>query len=154
MLYRKSIWVFHLNTGGCNACDIEILDVITPYHDVERLGIKLVASPRHADMILMTGPVTREVLPKAVEAVLAVPEPKVIIAVGSCACGGGIWYDAYPTIGGVESFLKIMEEEYSVKVKAIYVPGCPPKPESIIYGIALALDMVKQKIKRQVYEEK
>jgi len=153
MLYRKSIWVFHLNTGGCNACDIEILDVITPYHDVERLGIKLVASPRHADMILMTGPVTREVLPKAIEAVLAVPEPKVIIAIGSCACGGGIWHDSYPTIGGVEPFLKIMEEEYGVKVKAIYIPGCPPKPEAIIYGIALALNIVKQKIKRQVYEE-
>ncbi|MEM1601071.1 MAG: hypothetical protein QW339_03760, partial [Sulfolobales archaeon] len=128
-------------------CDIEILDVLTPYHDVERFGIKLVASPRHADALLLTGPITREVLPKVVEALLAVPEPKLVLAIGSCACGGGIWYDTYSTIGGLDELYRILKEDYGInEPPTIKVPGCPPKPESIIYGVALALGVVRQKI--------
>ncbi|MEM0505369.1 MAG: hypothetical protein QXH57_03175 [Sulfolobales archaeon] len=146
-LYGKSIWVFHLNTGSCNSCDIEILDVLTPYHDVERFGIKLVASPRHADALLLTGPITRESLPKVAEALMAVPEPKLVIAIGSCACGGGIWYDTYSTIGGLDELYRILREEYGVsEPPTVKVPGCPPKPESIIYGVALALGIVRQKV--------
>lgn len=147
-IYRKSIWVYHLNTGSCNACDIEILDVLTPYHDVERFGIKLVASPRHADALLLTGPVTRESFSKVIEALLAVPEPKVVIAVGSCACGGGIWYDTYSTLGGLNELYKILSEEFNVsEPKTVRVPGCPPRPEAIIYGVALALGLVRQKVR-------
>ncbi|RLG74756.1 MAG: NADH:ubiquinone oxidoreductase, partial [Thermoprotei archaeon] len=88
--FRKSVWVFHLNTGSCNACDIEILDVLTPFFDAERLGVKLVVSPRHADVILLTGPVTYESLPKVVRTIMAVPRPRLILAIGSCAVSGGI----------------------------------------------------------------
>lgn len=146
-IYKKSIWVFHLNTGGCNSCDIEILDVLTPYHDVERFGIKLVASPRHADALLITGPITKEILPKVIDALLAVPEPKLVIAIGSCTTGGGIWYDTYSTIGGLNELYKVLKEEYGVpEPSTVKIPGCPPKPESIIYGIALALGVVQQKV--------
>jgi Ni,Fe-hydrogenase III small subunit len=145
-IYRRSIWVFHLNTGSCNACDIEILDVLTPYHDVERFGIKLVASPRHADALLLTGPITRESLPKVIDALLAVPEPKLVIAIGSCTCGGGIWYDTYSTLGGLNELYRVLKEEYGIsEPPTVKVPGCPPRPEAIIYGVALALGIVKQK---------
>lgn len=144
---RRSIWVFHLNTGSCNACDIEILDVLTPYHDVERFGIKLVPSPRHADALLLTGPVTRESFPKVIEAILAVPEPRAVIAIGSCACGGGIWYDTYSTLGGVRELYKELRGRYGVNEPlTVYIPGCPPRPEAIIYGVALALGKVPQKL--------
>jgi Ni,Fe-hydrogenase III small subunit len=145
-VYRRSIWVFHLNTGSCNACDIEILDVLTPYHDVERFGIKLVASPRHADALLLTGPITRESLPKVIDALLAVPEPKLVIAIGSCTCCGGIWYDTYSTLGGLNELYRVLKEEYGIlEPPTVKVPGCPPRPEAIIYGVALALGIVKQK---------
>ena len=154
-LFMKSLWVFHLNSGSCNGCDIEVLNVFTPYHDVERLGIKLVASPRHADVIVFTGPITRETLPKAIRAFTAIPEPKAVVAVGSCACGGGIWYDSYAVIGGIEAFYKILREEYKVKIPpTVYVPGCPPKPEAIIYGIAVLRGILRQKQRITYFVEK
>ncbi len=153
-MFEKSLWVFHLNSGSCNGCDIEILDIFTPRPDVERFGIKLVASPRHADAIAFTGPVTRECLPKVVDAIEAVPEPKLVIAIGSCACGGGIWYDTYSVIGGVDALYEILEKEYGIeRPPTIYVPGCPPKPEAIIYGVALARKVVEQKQKKSIYVE-
>ncbi|MCY0868465.1 MAG: NADH:ubiquinone oxidoreductase [Desulfurococcus sp.] len=145
--FKKSIWVFHLNTGGCNACDIEVIDALTPFHDAERLGVKLVASPRHADAILLTGPVTLETLPKVVNAIKATPRPRVIIALGSCGVGGGIWHDSYATIGGVRG-LKSILDEMGVVVDAIYyVPGCPVRPEAVIHAIALVKGLVSKKVK-------
>jgi len=152
-MFEKSIWIFHLNTGGCNACDIEVLDTIAPPHDVERFGVKFVPSPHHADAILLTGPVTLKSLPKVVEAIMAVPESRLIIAVGSCASGGGIWYDTYATLGGVGALSRILREK-GVDADLIYVPGCPPRPEAIIYGIMLALNKVEQKVKRIEYRER
>ncbi len=147
---KKSIWVFHLNTGSCNACDIEVLDVLTPYFDAERFGVKLVVSPRHADAILLTGPITYESLPKVVKAIESAPRPRIIIALGSCACGGGIWYDTYSTIGGVPELLKILKE-HNIEVDGVYyVPGCPVRPESIIYAIGLFKGLVEKKVKRKV----
>jgi len=154
-LFRRSLWVYHLNSGGCNGCDIEVLNIFTPYHDVERLGIKLVASPRHADVIVFTGPITRETLPKAIRAFFAVPEPKAVVAIGSCACGGGIWYDSYAVIGGIEAFYRILEKYYKVRPPTtVYVPGCPPKPEAIIYGVAVLRGVLKQKQRKTYFLEK
>ncbi len=147
---KKSIWVFHLNTGSCNACDIEILDVLTPYFDAERFGVKLVASPRHADAILMTGPVTLEALPKVINAIEAVPRPRILIVMGSCGVGGGIWHDTYSTIGGVRELLKILEKRGVVVDHIYYIPGCPIRPESIIYAVALIKGLVKKKVKPRV----
>lgn len=154
-LFKRSLWVFHLNSGSCNACDIEILNIFTPYHDVERLGIKLVASPRHADVIAFSGPITREALPKIIRAFLAVPEPKAVVAIGSCACGGGIWHDSYAVIGDINVLYEILKEKYGVKPPpTVYVPGCPPKPEAIIYGVAVLRGIVSQKQKKTYFIEK
>ena len=147
---KKSIWVFHLNTGSCNACDIEILDVSTPYFDAERFGVKLVASPRHADAILMTGPITLEALPKVIKAIEAVPRPRILIAMGSCSVGGGIWHDTYSTIGGVRELLKILEQQGITVDHVVYVPGCPVRPEAIIYAIAMIKGLVEKKVKARI----
>jgi membrane-bound hydrogenase subunit mbhJ len=141
--FKKSIWVYHVNAGGCNGCDIEILDALTPYYDVERFGIKLVHTPRHADALLVAGPVTRQVRERVLRIYEATPDPKLVIAVGSCAMGGGIWHNSYATLGGLGNVLPV----------AIYIPGCPPRPEAILYGVAQALGLVPQQVKRQEYVE-
>ncbi len=147
---KKSIWVFHLNTGSCNGCDIEILDALTPYHDAERFGVKLVGSPRHADVLLLTGPITLESLPKVINAIEATPRPRIIVALGSCGSGGGIWHDTYSTIGGVNNLLKILKER-GIEVDAVYyVPGCPIRPEALLYAIALVKGLVEKKAKSKV----
>ena len=87
--FGRSLWVYHCNSGGCNGCDIEVVNVLTPYYDVERFGIKLVGSPRHADVMLCQGPAGRATAPALRRAYAAMPEPKLVFAIGSCACGGG-----------------------------------------------------------------
>ena len=141
--FKKSIWVYHVNAGGCNGCDIEILDALTPYYDVERFGIKLVHTPRHADALLVAGPVTRQVRERVLRIYEATPDPKLVIGVGSCAMGGGIWHNSYATLGGLGNVLPV----------AIYIPGCPPRPEAILYGVAQALGIVPQQVKKQDYVE-
>jgi Ni,Fe-hydrogenase III small subunit len=141
--FKKSIWVYHVNAGACNGCDIEILDVLTPYYDVERFGIRLVHTPRHADALLVTGPVTRQVKDRLLRLYESTPDPKLVIAVGSCAMGGGIWYNSYATLGGLGNILPV----------AIYIPGCPPRPEAILYGVAQALGLVPKQVEAQEYVE-
>ena len=91
----KALWVYHANCGACNGCDIQVINVLTPYYDAGRFRIKLVGSPRHADVILISGPVTRQVVPALKRLVEAVPNPKLTFAIGSCATGGGCWFDTY-----------------------------------------------------------
>ena len=134
--FGKALWVYHANTGACNGCDIEVINVLTPYYDAERFGIRLVGSPRHADAILLCGPVTRQVAPALKRLVDAVPNPKLTFAVGSCAAGGGCWFDSYSVSGGAN---KVVPVDY-------YIPGCPPRPEAILYGVALALGLVPKKV--------
>jgi len=141
--FKKSIWVYHVNAGGCNGCDIEILDALTSYYDVERFGIKLVHTPRHADALLVAGPVTRQVRERVLRIYEATPDPKLVVGVGSCAMGGGIWHNSYATLGGLGNVLPV----------AIYIPGCPPRPEAILYGVAQALGLVPQQVKKQEYVE-
>ncbi len=141
--FKKSIWVYHVNAGSCNGCDIEILDVLTPYYDVERFGIRLVHTPRHADALLVAGPVTRQVRDRLLRLYDAVPDPKLVIAVGSCATGGGIWHDSYATLGGLAKVLPV----------TVNIPGCPPRPEAILYGVAEALGLVPKKVQAQAYVE-
>jgi len=141
--FKKSIWVYHVNAGSCNGCDIEILDALTPYYDVERFGIRLVHTPRHADALLVTGPVTRQVRERLLRLYEATPDPKLVIAVGSCPTGGGIWHNSYATLGGLGNVLPVN----------IYIPGCPPRPEAILYGVAQALGLVPQQVKAQEYVE-
>jgi Ni,Fe-hydrogenase III small subunit len=134
--FKKSIWVYHANSGGCNGCDIEVLNVLAPYYDVERFGIKLVGSPRHADVMLCQGPASRPTAKALRRAYEAMPSPKLVFAIGSCACGGGIWYDTYNVIGAIDKIIPV----------DFYIPGCPPRPEAIVYGVAVALGVVDKKV--------
>jgi NADH-quinone oxidoreductase B subunit len=138
--FTKALWVYHANTGACNGCDIEVIDALTPYYDAERFGIKLVGSPRHADVLVVCGPVTRQVAPALRRLVEAVPNPKLVFAIGSCACGGGIWFNTYNVLGGVD---KVVPVDF-------YVPGCPPRPEAILYGVAVALGVVPKQVAPEV----
>ena len=132
----KSLWVFHTNVGACNGCDIEILDALTPYFDVERFGIKLVGSPRHADVLLVAGPVTRPMEQPLKDLYEAIPDPKLVVAIGACAVGGGPWFDTYNVVGGVDKVIPV----------DLYIPGCPAKPEAIINGVAQILELVEKRI--------
>ncbi len=138
--FPRALWVYHANTGACNGCDIEVINVLTPYYDAERFGIRLVGSPRHADALLICGPVTRQVAPALRRLVEAVPNPKLTFAIGSCACGGGTWFDTYNVLGGAD---KVVPVDF-------YVPGCPPRPEAILYGVAVAIGLVPKKVAEEI----
>jgi len=141
--FPKALWVYHTNTGACNGCDIEVIDVLTPYYDAERFGIKLVGSPRHADVLLVSGPVTRQVLPALKRLYEATPDPKLVIGIGDCASGGDIWFDSYSVLGGVQKAIPVN----------FYVPGCPPRPEAILYGVAVALGLAPKKAAPQISKQ-
>lgn len=128
----KSPWVLHFNTGACNACDIEILAALTPRFDLERFGVQLKASPRHADIILCSGPVTRQIKDRLVRIYEQMPEPKFIVAVGTCACSGGVFTDCYNVKGGIDTTIPV----------AAYIPGCPARPEAIIDGVVKLLEKI------------
>lgn len=132
----RSLWVFHTNVGGCNGCDIEVLDVLTPYFDVERLGMRLVGSPRHADVLLVCGPVTRPMEQPLRRLYEAVPDPKIVVAIGACAVGGGPWFDTYNVVGGVDRVIPV----------DIHISGCPARPEAILNGVAQLLELAKKKV--------
>jgi len=129
---KKSPWLLHFNTGGCNGCDIELLAALTPRYDVERFGIQLRGSPRHADILVVTGPVTRQTKDRLIRIYEQMPDPKTVVAIGSCPISGCAFYDCYNVLGPLNKFLHI----------DAYVPGCPPKPEAIIFGIVKALQKV------------
>lgn len=121
----KSPWVTHLNTGSCNGCDIEILSVLTPRYDVERFGILLKPSPRHADVVLATGSVSYQSKDRVKRIYDQIPDPKLVVAVGTCACTGGVYQECFSVMGGIDKLLPV----------AAYIPGCPPRPEAIVYGV-------------------
>jgi len=131
---KKSPWVLHFNSGACNGCDIEVVALLTPRYDVERLGILLEPSPRHADVLLVTGVVTRQVLDRLKRIYEQMPNPKFVVAIGACACSGGVFGGNYNVIGGVDKIIPV----------DIYIPGCAPKPEAIIDGIAKLLKVNKE----------
>jgi len=132
---KKSPWVYHVNTGACNNCDIEILDLLTPRFDIERFGAILVGSPRHADALLVTGICTRQAKPRLQEIYRQTPKPCVVFVIGACACTGGIFKDAYHFAGPVDEVIREVDPNAIIA----YVPGCPPKPEAMILGIVKAL---------------
>ena len=131
--FKNSPWVFHLGASACNNCDIEILDTLTPKFDIERFGMTLVGSPRHADILLVSGIVNRQSIERFRRVYDQVPKPKLVVAVGVCACSADMFRDSY-------NFVKPLDEIIPVDV---YVPGCPPKPEAIISGIIKALEKLK-----------
>jgi NADH-quinone oxidoreductase B subunit len=129
----KSPWLIHFNTGGCNGCDIEFVAAITPRYDVERFGILLKGTPRQADILGVTGPITMQVAHRVLRVYKQMPEPKFVVAIGTCAVSGGAFKDGYSVYGGVDTILPV----------DVYIPGCPPKPEAIINGIVKLIEKIK-----------
>ncbi|MEM0360005.1 MAG: NADH-quinone oxidoreductase subunit B family protein [Candidatus Diapherotrites archaeon] len=125
---KRSLWVFHVNSGSCNGCDIEIIAALTPRYDAERFGIKLVGTPRHADVLLVTGPVTKQMKEEVLRVYAQTPQPKVVMVVGNCGSTGGVFYESYNIDGPVNKLLPV----------DVYVTGCPPRPEAIIEGVVKA----------------
>ncbi len=128
----KSPWVLHVNTGACNACDIEVLAALTPRFDVERFGILLKPSPRHADVLVVTGPVTKQAAERVKRVYEQTPDPKFVMAVGACSISGGVFQKCYGVLGGVDKVIPV----------DVYVPGCPPRPDAIIHGVVKLIEKV------------
>ncbi len=128
-LLGRSLAIREVDTGSCNGCELEINALNNPVYDIERFGIQFVASPRHADMLLVTGPVTRNMELALRKTYDATPEPKLVVAAGACGISGGMFGVNYATRGGVDQVVPV----------DVYVPGCPPRPEALLYGILLAL---------------
>lgn len=131
----KSLWVFHAACSPCNNCDIEILDVLTPRYDVERFGIQLVGSVRHADVLLVSGVPNYKTAKRLELLYKQAPQPCLVVAIGTCAIGGNFFRHSY-------NFVKPVDEIVPV---AAYIPGCPPKPEAIIMGVVKLINSLKGK---------
>lgn len=140
---QRSAYVYRVDCGGCNGCEIEIFSAITPIFDAERFGIKVVASPRHADILLFTGAVTRAMRSPALRAYESAPDPKICISYGACGCGGGIFHDLYCVWGGSDTIVPI----------DVYIPGCPPTPAATLYGFAVALGLLEQKLHGSAHQQ-
>ena len=125
----KSPWILHFNSGACNACDIEIIAALTPRYDIERFGIQLKATPRHADVLVCSGPVTRQVQDRLVRIYEQMAEPKFVVACGTCACSGGVFQGCYNVMQGIDAVLPV----------SAYIPGCPASPPAIIDGVVKLL---------------
>lgn len=133
---QRSAYVYRVDCGGCNGCEIEIFAAITPLFDAERFGIKVVASPRHADILLFTGAVTRAMRMPALRAWESAPDHKIAISYGACGVGGGIFHDLYCVWGGSDTIVPI----------DVWIPGCPPTPAATLHGFAVALGLLEQKL--------
>ncbi len=129
----NSPWAIHFNSGSCNGCDIEILATLTPRYDVERFGIKLQGSPRHSDILICTGPVSLQARDRLIRIYSQMPDPKFVIAVGSCGISGGTFQGCYNVVGSIADVIPV----------DVFVPGCPPRPEAIIYGVVQLLNKLK-----------
>ncbi|MBI5384860.1 MAG: NADH-quinone oxidoreductase subunit NuoB [Verrucomicrobia bacterium] len=130
----RSLHIREVDAGSCNGCEVEIHGLNSPVYDIERFGIHFVASPRHADMLLVTGPVTRNMELALRKTYDATPNPRLVVAVGACGCSGGIFGRNYATCGAVNTVIPV----------DVYIPGCPPIPHALLHGILLAIGRLKQ----------
>lgn len=125
----RSLHIRHLDAGSCNGCDWEIAALLNPYHDVQRFGFDFVASPRHADLLLVTGTMTRNLEQAAVRTWEAMPAPRLVVATGACAINGGVFAGSYAGRDGIGDVLPV----------DVWIPGCPPRPEALIHGLLVAV---------------
>lgn len=128
-LRKKSPWLLHYNTGSCNGCDIEVVASLTPIHDLERFGIVRKGSPRHADILAITGPITKQSEKRLIRLYEQTPDPKVVIAIGNCPISNCIFNGCYNVVGPLDRLIPV----------DVYVPGCPPRPQAIIDGVMKAI---------------
>ncbi len=134
---RKSPWITHYNAGSCNGCDIEILASLAPKYDLERFGVINTGNPKQSDIFLVTGPVTYRSRERLVELYTLMPEPKVVVAVGSCTCTGGVFRGMDNVEDGIDRYIPV----------DVYIPGCAASPVLIIDGLVKALEILEQKSK-------
>ena len=133
----RSPWLFRINAGSCNGCDVELATTaLIPRYDVERLGCRYCGSPRHADIVLITGPLTTRIREQVIHVWNEIPEPKVTIAVGICPISGGVFREGYAIDGPIDKYLPV----------DVNVPGCPPRPQAILEAVAKGLAIWKQKL--------
>ena len=132
---HKSPWLLHYDGSSCNGCDIEVLACTTPVYDVERFGVINTGNPMHADIFLITGGINSQNASVVKQIYEQMPQPKVVIAVGTCACTGGIFKECYNIKGGADTVIPV----------DIYVPGCAARPESIIDGVVKGVALFKEK---------
>ena len=132
-IFGRSLHIREVDAGSCNGCEIEIVGLNNPVYDIERFGIHFVASPRHADMLLVTGPVTRNMELALRKTYDAMPGPRLVVAVGACGCSGGIFGRNYATVGAVDAVLPVN----------LYIPGCPPNPIALLGGLLKLLGRIK-----------
>jgi formate hydrogenlyase subunit 7 len=135
-LFQGSLHVRHVDAGSCNACESEIKMLTNPYYDMHRLGIFFTPSPRHADLLLVTGAMTRAMAEPLRLTYEAMPDPRLVVAVGACACSGGIFATSPFTLAGIEHVLPV----------DVFIPGCPPSPLTLLHGLLLAVGRVEQKM--------
>jgi len=131
--FAGALTIRHVDAGSCNGCELEINSLNNPYYNLEGLGIKFVASPRHADLLLVTGPVSRHMEIALKRTYDATPEPKLVVAIGDCGCTGGIFGESYASLGRVSNVIPV----------DVAVPGCPPTPVAIMQGILTAISVKK-----------
>lgn len=134
-LFGRALAIREVDAGSCNGCEIEITGLVSPIYDSERFGIHFVASPRHADLLLVTGPVTRNMEVPLRKTYEATPDPKLVVAVGDCAKTCGVFAGSYAVAGSVDRVIPV----------DVFVPGCPPEPADILRGILAALDRLPQR---------
>lgn len=144
MKVSKSPWLLHYDGSSCNGCDIEVLACLTPVYDAERFGVVNTGNPKHADIFLITGGINEQNKPVVQQLYSQMPNPKVVVAVGICACNGGIFKECYNIIGGVDTIIPV----------DIYVPGCAARPEAIIDGIVKAVALLDEKRKARAQEKR
>ena len=133
----KSPWIFHINAGSCNGCDIELVSVLTPRYDAERLGFRLTGTPRQADIVVVSGPVTSQTRDRLVRTLAQVPEPRVVVSLGSCPRSGNVFQGSYCVDGPLEKYTHV----------DVSVGGCTPKPEAIMAALAKAAEILAEKRK-------
>ena len=133
-LYGRSLAIREVDAGSCNGCELEIHALNNPIYDIERFGIHFVASPRHADMLLVTGPVTRNMEMALKKTYLATPDPRLVVVVGTCGISGGIFGQNYASLGGVDQVIPVN----------VYIPGCPPRPQALLQGILMAVGRMQK----------
>lgn len=131
--FGRSLHIRHVDVGSCNACDFEMSALSNPIYDLQQYGIDFVPSPRHADMLMVTGVVTRNLTQALLMTYEAMPSPRLVMAVGACAASGQVFPSTYATCGAVDTVIPV----------DIFIPGCPPRPQALLYGLLLAMDKFK-----------
>ena len=133
----KSPWIFHVNAGSCNGCDIELVSVLTPRYDAERLGFRLTGTPRQAAIVVVSGPITLQTRDRLKRVLEQVPEPYVVVSLGSCPKSGNVFKGSYAIDGPLDKYTHV----------DVSVAGCTPKPEAIVAALAKATEILKEKRK-------